>query len=87
MQFRRLEQAAPPRGRVAGPPRAPCPAPVVVHMGSGDVCSIVEFGVRLVRFGWWYIMYFWYVSSTEEKAEQMFWSACVFIPMEGVICS
>ncbi len=64
MQFRRLGHAVLPRGSVADSPSAPCPGPVAVHLGSGDVCGAVEFGVRLVRFGLGSVMFFWYESST-----------------------
>ncbi len=66
----RLGQVVPPRGRVADSPSAPCLVPVAVHMGSGDVCSSVEFGVRLVCFGWGSVMFFGYGRSTEVRAEQ-----------------
>ncbi len=52
VKFRGLGLSALPRGRTSGSPCAPCPVPVAVQLGSGDVCCSKEFIVRLGRF-WW----------------------------------
>ncbi len=68
----------PPRGGVTDSPRAPCPVLVAVHLGSGDVYNSVEFGVRLGRFGWGSVMFFfvWELYGGEGR-----------VVSEGLVCA